>query len=34
LTALKTRASAADPRVREFTIGPHGISLSDAVELS
>jgi circadian clock protein KaiC len=30
ITALKTRASGNDPRVREFTIGANGITLSDA----
>jgi hypothetical protein len=29
ITALKTRASRNDPRVREFRIGAHGIALSD-----
>jgi circadian clock protein KaiC len=29
VTALKTRASGNDPRVREFRIGPEGISIGD-----
>ena len=31
ITALKTRASRNDPRMREFKIGPNGITLSDVV---
>lgn len=29
ITALKTRASSNDPRVREFRIGPQGITITD-----
>lgn len=29
ITALKTRASSNDPRVREFRIGPQGITIAD-----
>jgi circadian clock protein KaiC len=32
ITALKTRASRSEPRMRQFTIGPHGITLSDAAD--
>jgi circadian clock protein KaiC len=32
ITALKTRASRNDPRIREFKIGAHGIVLGDAVD--
>lgn len=31
ITALKTRASSNDPRVREFRIGPHGITIADTL---
>jgi circadian clock protein KaiC len=34
IIALKTRASRNDPRMREFTIGPHGITLSDTAEVT
>jgi circadian clock protein KaiC len=32
ITALKTRASSNDPRVREFRIGPAGIAIDDSPE--
>jgi circadian clock protein KaiC len=31
ITTLKTRASGNDPRVREFTIGPEGITIAGAL---
>jgi circadian clock protein KaiC len=32
ITALKTRATHNDPHIREFTIGPHGITLTNTNE--
>ena len=32
ITALKTRASRNNPRRREFTIGPQGITLNDPLD--